>query len=139
MATHSRVLRDLAPYAVALLLIIAAPANVSGQAPSRDTTPAAATVKDLPLTPAQRQVFVGTYRVALPHGEERTARIFEENGVLKMHPSDAEPARLLYQGNNVFHPQGMPHFVFTFTVENGRATKFTVRREDGVMEGVRVP
>jgi hypothetical protein len=139
MTTHSGVLGHLAPYVVALLLVIVTPLNAAAQTPSRDTTTATAGVKDLPLTPAQRQAFVGTYRVSLPHGEERTARIFEENGVLKLHPSDAEPARLLYQGNNVFHPEGMPDFVFTFTVENGRATKFTVRREDGVMVGVRLP
>jgi hypothetical protein len=141
MTAHSGLVGDLAPYTVALLLVVVTPVDTRGQTPSRDTaTTAAAPVKDLPLTAAERQAFVGVYRVALPHGEERTLRIVEENGVLKAYPSDApSPARLLYQGANVFRPEGVADFVFTFVVENGRATKFTVRREDGVMEGVRLP
>ena len=92
------------------------------------------------LTAAQRQAFVGTYAVTLPFGEPRSLRIFEENGVLMAKPEDQpEAKRLLYQGDNVFRPEGIPDFVFTFVLEGGRATKFTVRRPDGVMQGIRIP
>jgi hypothetical protein len=143
MTPRSGLLDDIARYLLALLLVVIAPAIGTGQAPKRDTTTATAPVKDLPLSAAERQAFVGTYRTALPHGEERTLRIIEENGVLKGYtveePSDKGPRRLLYQGDNTFRPEGIPDFLFVFIVENGRATKFTGRREDGVMEGVRVP
>ena len=139
MPTHSGRLGDFVPCAVALLLAFVAPASARAQTPSRDTTTTApAPVKDLPLTAAQRQAFVGTYAVTLPYGEQRTLRVFEEDGVLKGQPNDNEPRRLLYQGDNVFRPEGAD-FVLTFVVENGRATKFTSRREDGVMQGTRVP
>jgi len=115
------------------------PAWAAAQAPSRDTTGATATVKDLPLTAAERQVFVGKYAVTLPYGEPRSVVIVEENGGLKAHPDDQGPARLLYQGDNSFRPEGVPDFLFVFVVENGRATSFTVKREDGVMRGTRVP
>jgi hypothetical protein len=95
-------------------------------------------VKDLPLTAAERQAFVGSYSVTLPFGEQTALRIFEDNGVLKGQPEDQEARRLLYQGDNVFQPEGTPDFVFTFVLEGGRATKFTVRRPDGVMHGIRV-
>jgi hypothetical protein len=104
----------------------------------RDTTQAADTVRDLPLTAAQRQSFVGSYSVTLPLGGGSVVRIFEENGVLKA-LSDGETRRLLYQGDAVFRPEGLPDFVLTFVIEGGRATRFTGRRQDGVMEGVRIP
>lgn len=65
-------------------------------------------------------------------------RVFEENGILKAHSlRDQEARRLLYQGDAVFRPEGIPDFVITFVLKGGRATKFTVRRPDGVVEGVR--
>jgi hypothetical protein len=81
-ALQAPVLGDVVRYVVAFLLALVVPASAAGQAPSRDTT-AAAPVKDLPLTAAQRQVFVGKYSVTMPHGEQTTLRVFEENGQLK--------------------------------------------------------
>jgi hypothetical protein len=142
MSTHAPVLGAVVPSVVTFLLALFVPAPAAGQAPSRDTTAAAAPVKDLPLTAAQRQAFVGTYSVTLPFGEQTSLRIFEENGALKGQPENdpnsQEGRRLLYQGDNVFRPEGAD-FVLTFVLENGRATKFTARREDGVMEGTRIP
>ena len=138
MTARLRILVTLAPHAAALLLALAVglPARAGGQGQVRDTT-----VKDLPLTAAQRQAFVGRYSVTLPFGELRSVRIFEENGVLKAQDDDEDkgPGRLLYQGDNVFRPEGIPGFTITFVLESGRAAKFTGRRPDGVMEGVRVP
>lgn len=140
MTAHFRALVNLTPCALALLLALGLPARAAGQEPARDTTATSPPVKDLPLTAAQRQAFVGTYAVTLPFGEPRSLRIFEENGVLMARPDDRpEATRLLYQGDNVFRPEGVPNFVFTFVLENGRATKFSVPREDGVMVGVRAP
>jgi hypothetical protein len=133
-----RILGNLAPYAFSLLLALGLPARAVGQAQSRDTTGASAPVKDLPLTAAERQAFVGSYSVTLPFGEQRSLHIVEDNGVLKGQPDDQEAQRLLYRGDNVFQPEGIPDMVFTFVLEGGRATKFTVRRPDGVMHGIRV-
>src|ERR671918_1271022 len=100
MTARLRILVTLAPHAAALLLALAVglPARAGGQGQVRDTT-----VKDLPLTAAQRQAFVGRYSVTLPFGELRSVRIFEENGVLKAQDEDEGPGsrRLLYQGDNV--------------------------------------
>lgn len=137
MATHARVLA-LAPH-FALLFALVVPAAAGSQEASRDSSAVAGAVKDLPLTASQRQAFVGSYSVTLPHGEQKTLRVFEDNGVLKGEPEGQNAVRLLYQGDNVFRPEGIPGFVFTFVVENGRATKLTGRRPDGVMEGIRRP
>jgi hypothetical protein len=138
-----RLLAHVAPCAVTLLLAVGLPAYATtAQAQSRDTTAEVSPpVKDLPLTAAQRQAFVGRYSGTLPFGEERSVRIVEENGILKAHPDDAEGPgpRLLYQGDNVFRPEGVPGFVMTFVLENSRATRIIICRRDGVMQAVRVP
>ena len=97
-------------------------------------------VRDLPLTAQQRQAFIGTYSVTLPpQGEKTVLRVFEENGVLKARPGNQdETRRLLYQGNGVFAVEGVADFSLTFFVQNGRATKFTGHKADGVMEGERI-
>jgi hypothetical protein len=111
----------------------------AAQAKPGDTTHAAVAMKDLSLTAVQRQSFVGSYAVTLPFEKRDSLRIFEENGVLKAHSSrDQQTLRLLYQGDAVFRPEGMPNFVITFVLEGGRATKFTGRRPEVVMEGVRI-
>jgi len=122
----------------ALMLVFGLSASAAAAQAKPDT------IRDLPLTAAQRQSFVGTYTVTLPigeSGERDLLRIFEENGVLKAHsPRDQETRRLLYQGDAVFRPEGMPNFVITFVIAGGHATKFTGRRPelDGVIEGVRI-
>jgi hypothetical protein len=137
MPARIRGLSDLIPVVFALALVL--PGGAAAQAQPGDTTHKG-TPKDLPLTAAQRQAFVGSYAVTLPYGEPRSFRIFEENGMLKAQ-TDEDPGsrRLLYQGDNIFHPEGMPQFVFAFVLQGGRATSFTVQREDGVMKGTRIP
>ena len=141
MTARRRILNRLAPYAFMLLPALGLPTRASSQAQNRDTTGASAPVKDVPLTAAQRQAFVGSYSVTLPGGGQSSLRIFEENGVLKGQPENqpGDARRLLYQGDNVFWPEGTPNFTLTFVVEGGRATKFTGRRPDGVIEGIRIP
>lgn len=127
--------------ALALLLTLSSTAG-HAQAQTRDTTrdtTRAAVVTDLPLTAAQRQAYVGVYSVTLPQGEQTMLNVFEENGILMAHPDNQDESRkLVYQGDNVFLAGGDPEFAIVFVVENGRATKFTVRRADGVIQGVRV-
>lgn len=101
------------------------------------STQAAITAKDLPLTAAQRQSFVGSYSVMLPMGGQDVLRIFEENGILKAQSShENRTGRLLYQGDGAFRPEGSD-FVITFVIEAGRATSFRGLREDGVIKGTR--
>ncbi len=122
---------------IALALVFGVSAPAAAQAKPGDTTRTADAAKDLPLTAAQRQSFVGSYSVTLPLGGGSVVRIFEENGVLKAF-SEGETHRLVYQGDAVFRPEGVPDFVLTFVIEGGRATRFTGRKPDGVMEGVRI-
>lgn len=131
--------------ALALLLTLSSTAG-HAQAQTRDTTRGttrdttrAAAVTDLPLTAAQRQAYVGVYSVSLPQGEQTMLNVYEENGILMAHPENQDESRkLVYQGDNVFLAGGDPEFAIVFVVENGHATKFTVRRADGVIQGVRV-
>jgi hypothetical protein len=146
MTAGLRVLVSLTPCAMALMLALGLPARAAGQEPLRDTTAARPPVKDLPLTAAQRQAFVGTYFLTatagspLPPDASMSLRVFEENGVLMAKGGDEGAGRLLYQGDNIFRPEGAPpDVVVSFVLEKGRATKLTVRKEDGVIEGVRVP
>jgi len=132
-----RTLAVLVRSTIVLVLGFGPSARASAQQRRDSTRAAADTVKDLPLTAAQRQSFVGSYSVTLPLGGGSVVRIFEENGVLKA-LSEGETRRLLYQGDAVFRPEGLPDFVLTFVIEGGRATRFTGRRSEGVMEGVRI-
>lgn len=121
------------------LFAVGLPASISAQTQSHDTSAASIAVKDLPLTAAQRPAYVGVYIVRLPQGEQTTVNVYEQNGVLNLLPGNQDESRkLVYQGDNVFLAGGDPSFALVFVVENGRATRFTVHRADGVIEGVRV-
>jgi hypothetical protein len=140
MTARLDILVDLALYTLVFLLALGQPALAVGQGEVKDTTSANSVVRDLPLTAAQRQSFVGSYAVTMPSGEETVLRVVEEQGVLKATPENqGETRRLLYQGENVFQAEGVPNFILRFELEAGRATKFTVRKDDGLIKGVRVP
>ncbi|HWE42441.1 MAG TPA: hypothetical protein VG432_08045 [Gemmatimonadaceae bacterium] len=124
---------------IVLLLALGLPASASAQTQPRDTTASSPLVREIPLTPAQRQAYAGIYAVTLPQGEQTTLDVYEENGVLKAHPANQDESRILvYRGDNEFLAGGDPDFVLIFVMENGRATKFTVRRGDGVIQGRRL-
>jgi hypothetical protein len=126
----------------ALLLTLGLPIRSSAQGQGQDSTRVSATVKDLPLTAAQRQSYMGNYTVDLPQGGSGTVRVFEENGALKMWASghdDEKPRRLLSQSDHVFLAENTPDFVLTFVMDGGRATGFNIRKADpGLIVGVRV-
>jgi hypothetical protein len=133
----SAVLRLTAALALACALSGRAQAQTPAAPPAAS---AAGAARDLPLTAAQRASYVGAYRVALPQGGTGTVRVLEEGGVLRLHASDEGRAvRLLHQGAHVFQAEGVPGFVLTFAVDQGRATRFRVQKEDGTIDGTRIP
>jgi hypothetical protein len=140
MRIQSRGGRRMLPYLAALSVALAFAAPVTAQQPAPAPAPAPATpeMKDLPLTPEQRQSYVANYSVTTPEGT-MVFRIYEEGGVLKGAPADDEPKRLLYQGDHVFQPEGLPGFSLTFTMEGARAAKFVVKSPEWTLEGVRMP
>ena len=139
MDIRSRNLELLIACALVCMTAVVLPGRASAQSQPRDST-ASPRVKDLALAAEQRQSYVGRYTVDLPQGTQTTLRVCEENGQLMALPANEDQSRkLLYQGDNVFFADGDPHFAFAFVVEHGRATRFTVHRADGVIEGVRAP
>jgi len=125
--------------AFVFLLGLGFPARVLAQGqvdnPPRDS----AVVKDLPLTPEQRQIYVGNYVTELPGGEKVTLRILAENGALKLWASNpGEARRLLYQGDNLFLVENAPGFVITFVVVHNFAMTFKVRKPEGDLVAARV-
>ena len=139
MRPLQRLALPLAPFAIALAVGLALPATARAQA-GAPAAPGASAVKDLPLTAEERRRFVGDYVVTIV-GADRPPlpfRIYEEQGALHGRPEGDEPKRLLYQGDNVFFPEGEPGWSVTFTLEDGQAKRFRVTAPDGSMEGVRV-
>jgi hypothetical protein len=124
------------------LLILGLPIRSSAQGRGQDSARVSLAVKDLPLTAAQRQSYVGNYVVDLPQGGSGSVRVLEENGALKLWASDRgdeKPRRLLSQGDHVFLAENTPDFVLTFVMDGGRATGFNVRKADpGLIVGVRI-
>jgi hypothetical protein len=96
-------------------------------------------VRDLPLSPEERQRYAGSYTISAPDGGRLVVRIYEEGGVLKGQPEGDEPSRLLYQGDHTFRPELNPAMVVVFTVADNRATRFVLYNQGMTMEGVRNP
>jgi len=97
-------------------------------------------VRDLPLTVAERQAYVGTFNATLPQGGGGLVQVYLQGDTLRMRPQGENNApRLLYQGGHVFRAEGVPDFVITFVLAQGRATGFAVQKEDGVIQATRVP
>lgn len=117
-----------------------APAQTPAPRPAAAASAAGSAVRDLPLTAAERQAYVGTYSAALPQGGTGLVRVYLQGDTLRMRPQDEDRApRLLYQGGHVFVAEGVPDFVITFVLERGRAARFSVQKEDGVIQATRVP
>ena len=117
--------------AVALLL-----AGCAGAAPP---PPPPAPAGPPVLTSAQRQPYIGSYVITTPDNERINFRIYESEGMLVGQPGAEAPVRLVYLGDNLFRTQGQYDYTVTFIIENGRATRFTARNGDTVLQGQRVP
>ena len=139
--SHPSIVARLAPFALALGIVVAAPDVGSAQAPAQPAPAATSEVKDLPLTSAERQKYLGSYTIAIPDGSRLVLRIYEEDGKLMGKPEgdDDEPSRILYQGDHTFRPEANTAMLVSFTVVGDRATKLTVSREGMAMEGLRNP
>ena len=127
------------PCALVCLLISGLPARASAQRQDPDTAAANAAPKDLPLTPAQRQRYIGTYATELPGGEKVTLRILEEDGSLRLWASEPDDTRrLFYQGDDRFLMEKAPGFVLAFVLLHDVAMKFIVRKPEGELVAIRV-
>lgn len=132
--------------AAVLALAGVLPDRGSAQVPNtRPAAPAVASavasaVRDLPLTAAERQAYVGTYHATLPQGGGGLVQVYLEGDTLRMRPrGERQAPRLVHQGGQVFHAEGVADFVITFVLAQGRATGFSVQKEDGVIQATRVP
>jgi hypothetical protein len=113
----------------------APPAGAAGGAPGGAAAPA---VRDLPLSAAQRQRFVGRYAVVEAEGRPPAPlRVWEEGTTLVAQLRANDPTRLLYQGAGEFRPAAAPAVRIAFTVEGGRAARLAVVTPEGTMRGVR--
>jgi hypothetical protein len=144
MITHrfSSIARGAALGAIALALGAVSTSRAGAQSATAVSAPAAAAdtaMKDLPLTPAERASYAGTYSGDSPEGRKMTLVIAEENGALVGTMNGDESSRLLSQGNGVIRPEKFPDVSVKFTVQGDHATKLTMRQGDRVMEMPRVP
>jgi serine-type D-Ala-D-Ala carboxypeptidase/endopeptidase len=102
----------------------------------RTTAPAAAPVRDLPLSAEEMARYEGTYTASVG---ERTIdlRIFAQEGRL-MSQATGQPAfRLRSQGDHVFIPDFDDEVRLVFAVENGRATSTTLYQGGAVITATR--
>jgi hypothetical protein len=97
----------------------------------------AGAAKDLSLSPADRQHFIGSYSVSAggAAGPQIRLRLFAEDEKLFGQIGGNAPTRMLYQGDNVFRPEAASAFVLTFVVEGDRATRLSIVSPEGTMEG----
>jgi Domain of unknown function (DUF4440) len=99
---------------------------------------AQAAVKDLPLSAAERQRFIGVYAVTpSPAKPTMPLRVFERGDTLMGQLRNNDPTRLIYQGDNVFRPSASRNFTIEFTIAGGKATQLSIVSKDGTMRGVR--
>jgi CubicO group peptidase (beta-lactamase class C family) len=90
-----------------------------------------------PLSAAERARYVGEYAVRWADGTTRTARVFEENGELRVQLQGQPPIRLLSQGNDVFLPE-RPGPTVRFTVRDGKAATILLDQGARPLMGRRV-
>lgn len=133
-------LRMLSRVTFILMVALGLPTRLFAQGQGKDPSRDSAAVKEVSLSAEQRKMYIGNYTTELPGGDKVNLRIFDDNGALKLHASDAgEPRHLLYQGNNVFLVGNTPGFVLTFTLVHNIATTFKVHKpEEGDFIAVRV-
>lgn len=117
----------------AALLLTAA----SAAAAQQPQTPQA-TAQPPALTQEQRALYVGVYETATPDGPMRI-HIYEEGERLMGRPDGDDPSPLLPAGEHRFRPEMAYDALVTFTIENGRASRFTIVFPDerGTMTAVR--
>ena len=128
--------------ALTLTLAAAKPLRAQTQAAPAASAPTSGGVwgvKDVALTAAERQQFVGVYDMRAPGSGEAmgTFRVFEKDGTLLGDINGQHTATLLYQGDNVFRPKEDATYTVTFTIEKGVAAAVVVQGPNERIEGVR--
>ena len=91
------------------------------------------------LTPADRDAIVGSYTLQLPGGQPLPIKFFLD-GIRLMAQAQGQPANeMQYLGNYEFGVAFDPALRFTFTINEGKATKVTLLQAGARIEGPRVP
>jgi D-alanyl-D-alanine carboxypeptidase len=91
------------------------------------------------LTEADRQRYVGSYRLATPDGGTMDVRVWSEGGQLRAHPAGQGQLTLVPQGDHAFLDSSNPNIAIRFTLEGARAAKLTVTQGGRTMEAPRIP
>ena len=110
-------------------------------ASAQEPAAAAPTAAPVALTDADRAQYVGVFEADTPDGA-MSIQIYQADGRLMGRPEhEDEPSPLTPLGNHRFRPDLLEEAVITFTVENGRATKFAIAFPDerGTLIAIRKP
>ena len=102
-----------------------------------DQAPRPGDVADLPLTPSEREAYVGTYLLRLG---ERTMeiRVFVQDGRLMSQAQGQESFALRSQGGHVFIPTFDEDVRLVFTMMDGRANGVTLHQDGREIPGERI-
>ena len=87
---------------------------------------------DLSLTAEERSQYIGTYDLG-----PIEVRVFEDGERLILQPSGQAPARLLFQGDDVFLADVGREARIEFRLEDGRATGLTLYQGSQQLDGRR--
>jgi D-alanyl-D-alanine carboxypeptidase len=91
------------------------------------------------LSPADRDAILGNYALQLPGAQTLPIRFFLDGARLMAQAQGQGANPINYLGTYEFGVDFDPALRFTFTVENGKATKVTLLQGGGRVEGPRVP
>ncbi len=82
--------------------------------------------QNLPLTPEQQEVYVGTYSFGSGTDESFRVLVPEKGKQLVIQRGQGAPRGLFHLGDHTFHPAGGHDVRVVFTVENGKAVGVSV-------------
>jgi len=82
--------------------------------------------KRVALSDAERQRYVGEYAMSLPNGAQLPMTVTDDGKALEARARGQDAFALIPFGDDVFGATFDPTLRMTFTVENGRATGFTL-------------
>lgn len=91
------------------------------------------------LSTADRDAIVGNYTLQLPDGQPLPIKFFLDGTRLMAQAQGQEANEIRYLGNYTFGVAFDPALRFTFTIDDGKATKVTLLQGGATIEGPRVP
>jgi hypothetical protein len=104
----------------AALLLAAAPLAAQQAAPSGSPAPRRDSLVTRPLSPADREKFVGDYDIGLPNGWIMATLIYVEDDELMVQPEGEQKMPLRYLGNETFGLDFDPTLRLAFEVKDGK-------------------